>query len=350
MNLKEVNRNYKDRLFRKIFNEKENILALYNAMNHSNHTDLEQLEILDNENDVIYLNYRGDVSFIVDPCLFLYEHQSTYNPNMGVRGLLYFSQMYNAYIEKHNLNRFSSKLLQLPVPKFVVFYNGTSWNEEEKELRLSDCFEKEGNNDEEPCVEVIAKMININYGKNKELMAHCKPLRDYAIFVNKARCYSQEMELKVAINRAIDECIEEDCLKELLTKSRLEVLELMMDTYSFENYQKIVEYERNKAEIENQELKSKLAEREEEKQQLESKLTEREEEKQQLESKLTEREEEKQQLQEEKQNLILLSIEMALKMTGDEELSINEVAEKVPNLTVEEIKSIWDEYKKNKHI
>jgi chromosome segregation ATPase len=158
------------------------------------------------------------------------------------------------------------------------------------------------------------------------------------------------MELKVAINRAIDECIEEDCLKELLTKSRLEVLELMMDTYSFENYQKIVEYERNKAEIENQELKSKLAEREEEKQQLESKLTEREEEKQQLESKLTEREEEKQQLQEEKQNLILLSIEMALKMTGDEELSINEVAEKVPNLTVEEIKSIWDEYKKNKDI
>jgi hypothetical protein len=172
-------------------------------------------------------------------------------------------------------------------------------------------------------------MININYGKNKELMAHCKPLRDYAIFVNKARCYSQEMELKAAINRAIDECIEEDCLKELLTKSRLEVLELMMDTYSFENYQKIVEYERNKAEIENQELKSELAETREEKQQLQA---------------------EKQELQVENQTLILLSIEMALKMTGDEELSINEVAEKVPNLTVEEIKSIWDEYKKNKNI
>ncbi len=350
MNLKEVNRNYKDRLFRKIFNEKENILALYNAMNHSNHTDLEQLEILDNENDVIYLNYRGDVSFIVDPCLFLYEHQSTYNPNMGVRGLLYFSQMYNAYIEKHNLNRFSSKLLQLPVPKFVVFYNGTSWNEEEKELRLSDCFAKEGNNDEEPCVEVIAKMININYGKNKELMAHCKPLRDYAIFVNKARCYSQEMELKAAINRAIDECIEEDCLKELLTKSRLEVLELMMDTYSFENYQKIVEYERNKAEIENQELKSKLAETQEEKQQLQEDKQQLQEDKQQLqedkqqlESKLAEREEEN-------QTFVSLLIEMSLKVTGDEELSINEVAEKVPNLTVEEIKSIWDEYKKNKNI
>jgi hypothetical protein len=253
MKLKEVNRNYKDRLFRKIFTEKENILALYNAMNHSNYTDLDQLEILDNENDVIYLNYRGDVSFIIDPCLFLYEHQSSYNPNMGVRGLIYFAQMYNMYMEKHNLNRFSSKLIQLPVPKFVVFFNGTSWNEEEIEIRLSDCFSKEGG---EPCVEVKAKMLNINYGKNKELMKHCKPLRDYAIFVNKVRCYSSEMELKEAVNKAIDECIEEDCLKDFLAKSRAEVLELMLDSYSLENYQRIVEYEKHELEAENAELKN----------------------------------------------------------------------------------------------
>jgi predicted nuclease with TOPRIM domain len=108
----------------------------------------------------------------------------------------------------------------------------------------------------------------------------------------------------------------------------------MMDTYSFENYQKIVEYERNKAEIENQELKSKLAETQDEKQQLQ-------EDKQQLESKLAEREEEN-------QTFVSLLIEMSLKVTGDEELSINEVAEKVPNLTIDEIRSVWYEYKKNK--
>jgi hypothetical protein len=164
---------------------------------------------------------------------------------MGVRGLIYFAQMYNTYMEKHNLNRFGSKLIQLPVPKFVVFFNGTSWNEEEVEIRLSDCFSKEGG---EPCVEVIARMVNINYGKNKELMEHCKPLRDYAIFVNKVRRYSQEMELKEAINKAIDECIEEDCLKDFLVKSRAEVLEFMIDSYSLENYQKIVEYEKNELE------------------------------------------------------------------------------------------------------
>ena len=253
----ETNKNYKDRLFRRIFKEKENILALYNAMNHSNYTDLDQLEILDNENDVIYLNYKGDVSFIIDPCLFLYEHQSSYNPNMGVRGLIYFAQMYNSYMEKHNLNRFGSKLLRLPVPKFVVFYNGTTWQEEEIEIRLSDCFDKAAG---EPCVEVVAKMININYGKNKELMEHCKPLRDYAIFVNTVRCYIQTMELRLAVTKAIDDCIKQDCLKEFLVKYRSEVLELMMDSYSLENYQKIVEYEKHELEGKINELQTSNAE------------------------------------------------------------------------------------------
>ncbi|MBQ1394058.1 MAG: hypothetical protein IIY81_11120, partial [Lachnospiraceae bacterium] len=252
----ETNKNYKDRLFRRIFKEKENILALYNAMNHSNYTDLDQLEILDNENDVIYLNYKGDVSFIIDPCLFLYEHQSSYNPNMGVRGLIYFAQMYNSYMEKHNLNRFGSKLLRLPVPKFVVFYNGTTWQEEETEIRLSDCFARSAG---EPCVEVVAKMININYGKNKELMEHCKPLRDYAIFVNTVRCYVHTMELRLAVTKAIDDCIKQDCLKEFLVKYRSEVLELMMDSYSLENYQKIVEYEKHELEGKINELQTSNA-------------------------------------------------------------------------------------------
>lgn len=185
--MEQVNRNYKDRLFRSIFREKKNLLSLYNAMNGSHYTDEEQLEIFTVE-DVLYLNFKGDVSFLVDPCLYLYEHQSSYNPNMGVRGLLYFAQSYNKYMELHKLNRFGSKLLRLPKPIFVVFYNGTTWQGEETTIRLSDCFEDDG---VEPCVEVVARMININYGKNKELMEHCKPLMDYAIFVKKVRDYTR---------------------------------------------------------------------------------------------------------------------------------------------------------------
>ena len=112
----------------------------------------------------------------------------------------------------------------------------------------------------EPCVEVVAKMININYGKNKELMEHCKPLRDYAIFVNTVRCYVQTMELRLAVTKAIDDCIKQDCLKEFLIKYRSEVLELMMDSYSLENYQKIVEYEKHELEGKINELQTSNAE------------------------------------------------------------------------------------------
>ena len=252
--LEQANRKYKDRLFRFIFQDKKNLLSLYNAMNGSNYTDEEQLEIFTVEN-VLYMNFKGDISFLVDLCLYLFEHQSSYNPNMGVRGLIYFAQSYNKYMEKHKLNRFGAKLLSLPKPVFVVFYNGTSWQEEETTIRLSDCFDMDEG--EEACVEVVARMLNINYGKNKKLMEHCKPLMDYAVFVKKVRDYLKEGgSLEAAVNRAIEECIQEDCLREFLEQHRAEVVEIMLDSYSLENYQKIVEYEKEHMEQENQQLKS----------------------------------------------------------------------------------------------
>ena len=81
--LEQANRKYKDRLFRFIFQDKKNLLSLYNAMNGSNYTDEEQLEIFTVEN-VLYMNFKGDISFLVDLCLYLFEHQSSYNPNMRV--------------------------------------------------------------------------------------------------------------------------------------------------------------------------------------------------------------------------------------------------------------------------
>ncbi|MBQ5561288.1 MAG: Rpn family recombination-promoting nuclease/putative transposase [Lachnospiraceae bacterium] len=46
--------------------------------------------------------------------------------------------------------------------------------------------------------------------------------------------------------------------------------------------------------------------------------------------------------------IIPFLIEMSIKMTGNEEISINEVANTVPNLTIDEIKSVWYEYKQIK--
>ena len=322
--IEQANRKYKDRLFRFIFQDKKNLLSLYNAMNGSNYTDEEQLEIFTVEN-VLYMNFKGDISFLVDLCLYLFEHQSTYNPNMGVRGLIYFAQSYNKYMEKHKMNRFGSKLLSLPKPVFVVFYNGTSWQEEETTIRLSDCFEMDEG--EEPCVEVVARMLNINYGKNKELMEHCKPLMDYAVFVKKVRDYRKEYDsLEVAVNRAIDECIKENRLREFLEQHRAEVVEIMLDSYSLENYQKIVEYEKEHMEQENQELKGAYQEEKGKNQKL------------QLQNET---------LQNKLDKNILSMIQIALEYGADETSAIRKTAEKC-KVDEEFVTKLWNAYKEGK--
>ena len=83
-----VNRKYKDTIFRMLFKEKENLLSLYNAVNGTSYVDTDGLEITTLQ-DAVYMNYKNDVSFVFDFELNLYEHQSTVNPNMPLRDLIY---------------------------------------------------------------------------------------------------------------------------------------------------------------------------------------------------------------------------------------------------------------------
>lgn len=89
-----INTKYKDTVFRKLFGEnKENALSLYNAINKTSYTDIGNFEYTTLE-DVIYMKYKNDLSFLIDKTLSLYEHQSTYNPNMPLRGFLYYADLY----------------------------------------------------------------------------------------------------------------------------------------------------------------------------------------------------------------------------------------------------------------
>lgn len=79
-----VNREQKSRLFCFIFGSEENrnhLLSLYNAVNNTNYTNVEDVKITTLE-DIIYIHMKNDVSFIFDSNMNLYEHQSTFNPNM----------------------------------------------------------------------------------------------------------------------------------------------------------------------------------------------------------------------------------------------------------------------------
>ena len=170
MNEVNVQHNYKDTIFRMLFKDKENLLSLYNALNKTAYTDVSGLEITTLEN-AVYMNYKNDVSFVFDFELMLYEHQSTVNPNMPLRDLLYVTSILQKRVSTENL--YGSKQIKIPSPRFVVFYNGADYQPERQVLRLPDAYEKKQG---KPELELTVTVYNINHGCNEEIMDACKTL------------------------------------------------------------------------------------------------------------------------------------------------------------------------------
>ena len=223
-----VRKDYKDTIFRRLFSEKESLLSLYNAVNGSDYENPEELEIVTLEN-AVYMNMRNDLAFVIDYSLHLYEHQSTYNPNMPLRNLFYVAKELSVLVDANSLYRRS--LVKIPAPRFIVFYNGTENQPDQKYLRLSDAFQ---NSLEEPDLELVVTVLNINPGKNDELLDQCRPLREYMIYVEKIREYALHMLIEDAVERAVQECIREGILEEFLKRNREEAVEVSIFEYNEE--------------------------------------------------------------------------------------------------------------------
>ncbi len=173
--------------------------------------------------------------------LNLYEHQSTYNPNMPVRFLMYLAQEYNKIVEQANESVFGTKVIMLPTPQCIVFYNGKKEMPEEQILRLSDAFE---NKERKASVELEVRMLNINYGHNEAIMSQCRKLKEYAEFVEIARVYvAKSHNIKAALNVAVDYCIEHDILSKELRQYRAEVLEMMLGRFDKKKYERSIREE-----------------------------------------------------------------------------------------------------------
>ena len=229
-NLLPVNRCFKAQLFVMLFEDKKKLLELYNAVTGKDYQDPEKLTINTLEN-AIYMSMKNDLSFIIDLHLSLYEHQSTYSPNLPLRFLMYISDIYSEITREENL--YGTRLVQLPTPQFVIFYNGEQEQPDRKVLRLSDAYMVK---EKEVSLEVKVLMLNINKGHNEGLLSACKTLREY---VERVRKYVRNMELEEAVDQAITECIQEGILSEFLKKNRAEAKSVSIYEYDMEKHMRM---------------------------------------------------------------------------------------------------------------
>ena len=225
-----ANRKYKDTIFRMLFSDKKNLLSLYNALNGKNYSNCDQLEIVTLEN-AIYMSMKNDLAFILDLDLFLWEHQSTYNPNIPLRDLMYIAKEYEKYIKEKGISLYSSRQQKIPAPQFIVFYNGNRKIGERMEHRLSDAYEISSG---EPALELKVLVININEGHNQKLMESCQILKEYAQYVSKVRTYKKTLSLNEAVEKAVEECIREGILREFLLANKAEVVAMSIFEYDRE--------------------------------------------------------------------------------------------------------------------
>ena len=241
------NREYKSDVFSMLLEDKKNALLLYNALNDSNYTNPNDVEICTLEKG-ISLTVRNDASFVIDSSLNIYEHQSTVCPNMPLRSLIYVANHLEKRIKQQRLNLFGHTLVKIPTPKFIVFYNGKENQPEKYEYKLSDCFEKETDN---PQLELKCIVYNINKGNNAELLNRCGFLKDYMIFIDYVRYYYDEKNLNLgdSIEYAINRCIDEDVLKEFLINRREEVAKVTNLDFTFEKQIELVREEAREVEI-----------------------------------------------------------------------------------------------------
>ena len=221
-------RNYKDSIFRMLYLDEKELLNLYNAVNGTNYTDVENLEVNTLQN-AIYMNMKNDVSFLFNFQVNLYEQQSTVNPNMPLRDLIYVSKLLQNIVRDCDL--YGSTLVKIPAPRFVVFYNGREKQPERTVYRLSDSFSKKQEN---PELELKVTVLNINAGNNADILGNCKTLREYMQYTDRVRAYALQMPIEEAVEQAITECINEGILAEFLKKNRAEAMEVSIFEYNEE--------------------------------------------------------------------------------------------------------------------
>lgn len=225
-------RSYKDSVFVDLFAEdekaKENFLSLYNALHGTSLTATEDLKNI-RLDQVLYMAFYNDVSYLVDnKIIVLAEHQSSINPNMPLRCLEYIGRLYETLFESKE--KYSRKLLNIPTPEFYVFYNGEEAYPSDKTLKLSDAFIEKSSL---PSLELTVQVININQQNRHPLLENCKTMYEYTVFVETVRRWKKE-DPQNGFQKAIEECIQNNILRDYLKRKTKEVINMLLAEYDYE--------------------------------------------------------------------------------------------------------------------
>ncbi len=232
-----INPRYKDRLFCTIFGKekyKRYALELYNAVNESNYKNINDLEII-TLSDAVYFKMKNDAAYLISGTIAVYEHQSTINPNMPIRGFMYLGELYSKLLKRQRARIYNQTLVKIPTPQYIVFYNGAEDYPEKTKLRLSDAFIQPRNDND---YEFTATVYNINLGKNEKLLNACEPLNGYSFFVDRVRNRSRTMRVEEAVDETVKECIDKNILTDVLSEERAAVMLEMLTSFDEKEYRK----------------------------------------------------------------------------------------------------------------
>lgn len=200
---------------------RKDLLDLYNALNGTEYTNYEDLEI-NTLHDTIYMKMKNDISFLFHSVISLYEHQSSFNPNMPYRQFQYCAKLYEKIMVQNDVDLYGRRLVKIPAPQCYVFYNGGGNHAEKEILRLSDAFEvpSEG-------YEWTVTMLNINKGYNVDLLEQCQALKEYVDFVAMVKELARTHQINEAVDLTVVHFIKNKTkLSKFLHEHRAEVADM----------------------------------------------------------------------------------------------------------------------------
>ena len=235
-----VNREFKDGMFRTLFNDKEKMLELYNAVSDEPMGDeaIEDIEALTIDTP-LYIGSRNDLAFLIDgKSMFFCEQQSTKSGNIALRLSSYFGKTLDMMFGSEI---YGTRKLMIAPPTFFVLYFDKPDAPDVQIVRLTDHYTE---NPPENSIELVVNVYNICYSEDREILKRSRTLREYSKFIWLVKKYldDEHMSLEKAVEAAVKEAKEEGILVDFLNKYATEV-QGMLKGITVEDYGRVMKKE-----------------------------------------------------------------------------------------------------------